>query len=393
MNLRRAAEDALLEELTAAAEGRLRRSRTAGGAALLKPIAKRLGASQGELQEKLADRAPLALREVEATRLFGLFRKTQPALGVALRSPGEVVRALEGGAAAPANPAFAAFCVAALSAADDDQEPPAFDAVWPERVGAARSLEPLAMGGARRQAAGSEAAGTETARAKSLLARLRRMGPGGGFELGARARVNSPMAALEALLQAPPDALGRVLANEEFEGWLRDLCKERELADLVTATRLRAAAERMAPPEAKRLFVRLLSFSPLRDAAAMGVVPAFVGRLTSAPREEVVEIVGALEGLGTEAVLESLVQAVYEVAPEARPRVLMAMGAVGSPRVLDPLLRLALHSTVKSDRIEAASAVLQIAARHGGKAAEAAVDDLRKTEDPEVRAMFGAPRP
>jgi hypothetical protein len=67
----------------------------------------------------------------------------------------------------------------------------------------------------------------------------------------------------------------------------------------------------------------------------------------------------------------------------------MAMGAVGSPRVIEPLLQLALHSQVKADRLEAAAAALRIAARHGGQAADAVRAALAQAGDAEIRAMVG----
>lgn len=203
------------------------------------------------------------------------------------------------------------------------------------------------------------------------------------------------MAALESLLKGPPEDFARALQGEGFERWLREDCAEAELADLVTATRLRAEGDRMDGRESKRLFVRFLSYSPLREAVAFAVVPAFVGRLGAATEEQAAEIVATLEGLGAEGVLESLVKALFEVDAEVRPRVLRAMGAVGSPRVLDPLVRLALHSQVEGDREEAAAAVARIAARFpGGRSAEA-LSALGASEDASVRALLereGAPR-
>jgi HEAT repeat protein len=67
--------------------------------------------------------------------------------------------------------------------------------------------------------------------------------------------------------------------------------------------------------------------------------------------------------------------------------VLMALGAVGSPRVLDPLERLALHSTVKADRTEAAAAVVRIAVRFPGPRAKKALELLATSEDGEVKAL------
>jgi HEAT repeat protein len=174
---------------------------------------------------------------------------------------------------------------------------------------------------------------------------------------------------------------------------VRDDCGERELSDVFAATRLRAPVEHLKPDALKRLFVRLLSFSPLREGVLLGLVPVFVSRLTTSSEKEVEQIVSALEGLGTESALESLVQAVYEVSAEGRPRVLMALGAVGSPRVLEPLEKLALHSTQKADRTEAGAAVLRIASRFPGARADEAVKALRASEDAEVRAMIDARAP
>lgn len=368
--------------------GRAPRGRFAEGAALLKPLAKALSVPEADLAAALDAHAALEVRDVKATRLFGLFRRTRPAKGVALRAEAAVARRLEEGASPPQTGALLARCVAALCAQEAPEGARDFEGTLPGYRGAARQLGPLTLFGAERVEISSEAAGAESSRAKSQLARLRRFADGGGFEFSERARANSPMAALEALLQAPPALLAKALSAEEFERWLREDCKERELADLATATRLRAASEGLDPAAQKRLFVRLLSFSPLREAVAAGVVPAFVGRLQSAPEGEVVEIVATLEGLGTESVLEALVRAVYEVPPETRPRVLMAMGAVGSPRVLEPLVRLALHSNVKADRLEAAAAVVRIAKRFEGPASAAALKSVAASEDSEVRAML-----
>ena len=379
----------MLAELGEAAAGRAKRAKIAEGAALVKPTAKRLGLTESAVESALASNGALVVRDVRATRLFGFFKLTRPARGVALRTPAEAVRFLEAGGAPPTTPALAAYCAAALAtdeaAAQDTAE---FDAAFPEVALARRGLGALTVGGEKREEAAGELAGGEAARTKSQLSRLRKAAPGGGFELGERVRVNTPMAAVEALLQSPPEVVGRALGNETFEQWLRDECKERELADLATATRLRAAADHLPAAAQKALFVRLLSFSPLREAVALGVVPAFVGKLTNAPEAEVEQMVAALEGLGTEGVLESLVKAVYEVPAEARPRVLMAMGAVGSPRVLEPLVRLALHSKVKSDRLEAAAAALRIALRHPGEGATAAREALASSKDAEVAAMI-----
>lgn len=383
-------EEVVLGELGEAAAGRAKRARVAEGTAIVSPVAKRFGVTPPDVEKMFLYHAALEVKDVRATRLFGFFKLTRPARGIGLRTREGAVRALEKGAAIPASTALAAYCAASLAADDAaTQEPPDFEGSFPAALASHRNLGALGIGGGKAEAAGGEGAGGEAARNKSLLARLRRAAPGGGFELGERARVSSPAAALEALLQSTPEEVARVLSAERFEAWIRDDCKERELADLVTATRLRAAADRMSADKTKALFVRLLAYSPLRDAVALSVVPSFVAKLTSAPEAEVEQMVAALEGLGTEGVLESLIKAVYEVPAEARPRVLMAMGAVGSPRVIEPLTRLALHSNIKADRLEAAAAVLRIAGRQKGEAAEAARAALAASEDAEVRAMLG----
>jgi len=104
--------------------------------------------------------------------------------------------------------------------------------------------------------------------------------------------------------------------------------------------------------------------------------------------------------------MEPLSDAVREVAP-ARPQRhrllrglawgvgalgLMALGAVGSPRVLDPLERLALHSKVKADRLEAAAAVLRITQRSPGPRSKKALEFLATSEDVEVKALL-PPKP
>jgi len=375
---------ALLDE---AARGRARRGTVAQGAALVRGVAKRAGATDGEVVAAATGHASFELRDVDAPRLLGLFRSTRRARGVALRAGPATARALDAGADAPASLALQARAAAALS--EDEAEPaaPDFEGTLRTPGHPPRSLFPLSLAGVERVEASGGRAGAEAARAKSDLARLRRFAPGTGYDFSPRLRVSAPMAAIEALLQQGPAALAHAIASEEFERWLRDDCGERDLADLLTATRLRSLAERLTERQAKALFVRLLSYSPLREAVLAGVVPPFVARLTSAPEREVEEIVLALEGLGTEGVLEQLLKAVYEVPPDARGRVLMALGAVGSPQVVAPLERLALHANSKSDREEAAAAIVRIAQRNPGPRARRSVEALRSSNDAEVRAI------
>jgi hypothetical protein len=384
LDVERAALDALAE----CAGPRPKGGRCAQGAALVKPMVKRARTNEADLVRLLEGHAVFEVKEVEATRFFGLFRRTRRTKGVALRSDEAIRQALAQGAPAPEDDTLVARCVAALCAGQTDEVAGDFDGVLKAPKAGRRSLGPLALTGAERVEASSQSAGADVARAKSELARLRRFAPGAGFEFSERLRANSAMAAIEAILQAPPELLEGVLRTEAFERWLRDEIKERELADLVTATRLRAAAEGMGAPHAKGLFIRLLSFSPLREAVTSGIVPTFVGKLTTAPEREVVEIVRVLEGLGSESVLEGLIKAVYEVSPEARGRVLMALGATGSPRVIDPLERLALHSTQRGDRVEAAAAVVRIAKRNPGPRAERALKALAASQDDEVQGML-----
>lgn len=385
-------ETAVLRALEACAAARPKRGRCAQGAALLRPIARGRKQTPDALAAALEGHAVFTVREVETTRLFGLFRRTRRAAGVSLRASGAIARALLEGAVPPSHAALLVKCVAALASVEREEEaaPRDFDGVLPAACPAPRALSPLALVGSERVEASAEGAGADASRAKAVLARLGKFAPGPGFEFSDRLRVNAPMAALEAILQSPPELLASATATEEFERWLREDCREQELGDLVTATRLRAAVERLDPPAAKRFFIRLLSFSPLREAVASAVVPLFVGRLTTAPEREAVEIVAVLEGLGTEAVVETLIRAVYEVAPDARPRVIQAIGAVGSPRVLDPLEHLALHSQVKADRVEAAQAVLRIAQRFPGPRARKAVERLHESQEAEVRALLSA---
>ncbi len=382
----REAERAALAILEDAARGKPRRGTVAQGTALLRPLAKRAGSTETALADELSDHAALEVREVAAPRLLGIFRSTRKARGVGLRTPGGIAEALDAGAAAPASLPLQAHVVAALAEAEGEAGVQDLEATLQAPAHGTRSLMPMALAGVERVEASGARAGAEAARAKSDLARLRRFAPGTGYDFSARLRVNAPMAAVEALLQQGPEVLAAAIASAELERWLREDCGERELADLLTATRLRARAEQLTERQAKTLFVRLLSYSPLREAVLLGVVPQFVARLTTANEREVEEIVLALEGLGTEGVLESLLKAVYEVPTDARPRVLMALGAVGSPHVIPPLERLALHSTVKSDREEAAAAIVRIAERHPGPRAATAIQSLRMSDDAEVRA-------
>ena len=388
-------EGAVLAVLASAKAGKAKRGQAAAGAALLKATAKALGTTELALARALDHHAALELKKVEATRLFGLFRRTRPATGVGLRTTGGTAEALEGLSEAPSSAALVGRCVAALVMEERAAEAFDFEEALPRRSGPVPDLSPLGNAGALRTDISSKAAGQEEARARSTLARLRKSAQGGGFELGERSRAPSAMAALESLLKGPPEDFARALQGEGFERWLREDCAEAELADLVTATRLRAEGDRMDGRESKRLFVRFLSYSPLREAVAFAVVPAFVARLGAATEEQAAEIVATLEGLGAEGVLESLVKALFEVDADVRPRVLRAMGAVGSPRVLDPLVRLALHSQVEGDREEAAAAVARIASRFpGGRSAEA-LRALGASEDASVRALLereGAPR-
>ena len=381
-------EEAVLAALLSAKAGKSKRGHAAEGTALLKALARAVGTTDLAVARALDNHAALEVRKVRAARFFGLFRRTRPATGVGLRTARGTVEALEGASAAPLGAALKGRCAAALVV----EEPAAgafdFEAALKGREGPVPDLSPLSNAGAARTDVSSKAAGQEEAAARRALARLRRPAPGGGFELGERSRAPSAMAALEILLKDAPEAFARVLESEDFERWLREDCREAELADLVTATRLRAKAEGTLPRDSKRLFVRLLSYSPLREAVAFAVVPTFVGRLRSAGEGQAEEIVATLEGLGAEGVLESLVKALFEVDPDVRPRVLRAMGAVGSPHVLDPLVRLALHSQVREDREEAAAAVASIATRFpGGRSAEA-LRALGASEDGAVRALL-----
>lgn len=383
-------ERTALAMLDDAKRGRARRGTVAQEAALLKPLAKRTRMSEGDVVEAVTGHAALEVREVEAQRFLGLFRSTRKARGVGVRSAADIARAVDGGASPPASLALQALVVGAL--ARDEGEPSLgdFDSTLPTPTHRTRSLFPLSLAGVERVEASGARAGAEAARAKSDLARLRRFAQGSGYDFSDRLRASSPLAAVEALLQQGPEVLAHAVATEELERWLRDDCKERELADLLTATRLRARAERLTERQAKALFVRLLSYCPLREAVLLGLVPQFVTRLTSAPEREVEEIVLALEGLGTEGILESLLKAVYEVPPDARPRVLMALGAVGSPHVVPPLERLALHANMKADREEAAAAIARIAERHPGPRMVKALQALLLSEDPEVRGVAQA---
>jgi hypothetical protein len=388
MTSRADVERAAIEALKECAGGSPKRARCAEGAALLKPLAKRAGATDSEIARLLNNHAALEVRNVQATRFFGLFRRTRPSQGVSVRTDDGIRQALAEGAKAPEDAALLARCVGALCAVEPGEPARDFEGVLRSSKQGPRSLAPLSLTGSERVETSSDAAGADVARSRSELARLRKFAPGTGFEINDRLRVNSAMAAVEAVLQSPPEVLAGVLRTETFERWLRDDVKERELADIMTATRLRAASEGLAPADAKRLLIRLLSFSPLREALTSGLVGPFVAKLTTAPEREVIEIARVLEGLGSESVLEALIKAVYEVPPDARPRVLMALGSTGSLRVLDPLERLALHSKVKADRLEAAAAVVRIAKRSPGARADKALKALAATEDPEVKALL-----
>ncbi len=382
-------EEAALAALAGAKAGRAKRKSAAQGTALIKALARGLATTEVAVLRALDHHAALEVREVEATRLFGLFKRTKAAAGVGLRSTRGTAEALEGGALAPRTGALQARCAAALVLEAPAQGPFDFEGALPEREGERPDLSPLGRAGAARTDISSKAAGQEESRARSALARLKKAAPGGGFELGERSRAPSAMAAVEILLQGAPEDFARVLEGEGLERWLRDECREAELADLVTATRLRAKAEGMGARDSKRLFVRLLSYSPLREAVAFAVVPMVVGRLGSATEGQAEEIVATLEGLGAEGVLETLVRALFAVDPEVRPRVLRAMGAVGSPRVLDPLVRLARHSSRAGDRQEAAAAVARIAGRFPGAKSAEALRALGESEDGSVRALAG----
>src|SRR5690348_5110671 len=138
MNDLQRAEEAVLSALEGAPRAKTWRAKAAQGAALTKPLAKQLGVSETEVAAAFKHHAALELRDVEATRLFGLFRRTRPAGAVALRDARGVVGALEAGAALPWSAPLSAYCVAALASVEDDEPEHAFEDALPQPAERAR---------------------------------------------------------------------------------------------------------------------------------------------------------------------------------------------------------------------------------------------------------------
>ena len=108
-----------------------------------------------------------------------------------------------------------------------------------------------------------------------------------------------------------------------------------------------------------------------------------IKKIRTGEPETVQQTAVRLMELGDERAVDSLIEKLYESVPETRKVVIEALGVIGDPRALPPLIKIFEYSTETSDRLSALKAI----SRFDDKRSRTIIKKAAKEDPGEVGAV------
>ncbi len=186
---------------------------------------------------------------------------------------------------------------------------------------------------------------------------LKKVQKGSEFYFSDGKVANSLLSWVQCIQLAPPQVISQHLISHDFENWLRDEVKVRELANICAALAKRFETEKLNPWEVKTQFINRLNRTSIESPIYEHTIKPVVKNLLSKDPTRAQEAAEKLMRIGDERAVEPLIGKLFDSVPKTRELVIKALGKFGDKRATPSLLKILEYSTDKNDKLNAIRAL------------------------------------
>lgn len=162
---------------------------------------------------------------------------------------------------------------------------------------------------------------------------------------------NSLLSWFQSLLITDPEVVMEHLLSGDFERWLRKSVKERELANICSNLSRQFENSGVPALEVKREMMKRLRRTSFESSIYNSLTRPLLKKLRSPEPVTVSQAAEKLMELGDEKAVDGLIETLFESLPETRKVVMEALGVIGDPRAVPPLVKIVEHSRDQEDKI------------------------------------------
>ena len=186
---------------------------------------------------------------------------------------------------------------------------------------------------------------------------LKKVHKGSEFYFSDGKVANSLLSWVQCIQLAPPQVISTHLMNSDFEIWLRDEVKVRELANICAALAKRFETESLNPWEVKTKFINRLNRTSIEGMIYEHTIKPVVKNLRSNDPSRAQEAAEKLMRIGDERAVEPLAGKLFDSVPKTREIVIKALGKFGDKRATPSLLKILEYSQDKDDKLNTIKAL------------------------------------
>jgi DNA-directed RNA polymerase subunit F len=186
---------------------------------------------------------------------------------------------------------------------------------------------------------------------------LKKVHKGSEFYFSDGKVANSLLSWVQCIQLAPPQVVSTHLMNTDFEIWLRDEVKVRELANICAALAKRFETESLNPWEVKTKFINRLNRTSIEGMIYEHTIKPVVKNLRSNDPSRAQEAAEKLMRIGDERAVEPLAGKLFDSVPKTREIVIKALGKFGDKRATPSLLKILEYSQDKDDKLNTIKAL------------------------------------
>jgi primosomal protein N'' len=186
---------------------------------------------------------------------------------------------------------------------------------------------------------------------------LKKVQKGSEFYFSDGKVANSLLSWVQCIQLAPPQVVSQHLISHDFEEWLRDEVKVRELANICAALSKRFETEKLNPWEVKTQFINRLNRTSIEAPIYEHTIKPVVRNLHSKDPTRAQEAAEKLMRIGDVRAVEPMIGKLFDSVPKTRELVIKALGKFGDKRATPSLLKILEYSTDKNDKLNAIRAL------------------------------------
>jgi hypothetical protein len=186
---------------------------------------------------------------------------------------------------------------------------------------------------------------------------LKKVQKGSEFYFSDGKVANSLLSWVQCIQLAPPQVVSTHLMNHDFENWLRDEVKVRELANICASLGKRFETDNLNPWEIKTRFINRLNRTSIESMIFKHTIKPVIKNLQSQDPTRAQEAAEKLMRIGDERAVEPLTGKLFDSVPKTREIVIKALGKFGDKRATPSLIKILEYSHDKDDKLNAIKAL------------------------------------